>query len=316
MAKVKSIKFYNLTQRPSPSISNGAVHVNFYDVDRNLIPLDFSKPLSTPTETYCETSKYIVTSDSSQDPNENCNYHSFHTGNFDKTVGLSKIGDTWLPVNVAYNSSNWLKIEFKFPQHFSTIKVSGTLVSECCTKSFTYEVEYEDNHIETHNFVFDYEAPIPIDLNIYWAQSYDQEFINSYLREIPFNNNANNYIYDTKIGYVETLETNNFRSVPINSIEKLKALYIKPENTLLSCLISFDKGQTWKTFNNSNWLEISDTSPENIILNSMSIEMLNRLDKNKLIAGGFAGDLDFKIAMKTNSQDVTPSVSKIYIEYR
>ena len=108
----------------------------------------------------------------------------------------------------------------------------------------------------------------------------------------------------------------NFRNISKDSVEKLKVLYSKPENTLLSCIVSFDQGQTWKTFNNSNWLEVSDTSPENIILNCMSIEMLNKLDKNKLIAGCFTGDLDFKIAMKTNSEDVTPSISKIYIEYK
>ena len=312
MAKVKSIKFYNLTTLPG--ISVGSFHVNFYDIDKNLIPLDFSQPLSTPTTIYCETSEYITTSDSSQDPRENCNYQSFHTGNFDKTIGLSKIGDCWVPNNTGYISSNWLKIEFKFPQNFSSIKVSGTLINYIGTKSFSYDVEYDNNNIETYNFEFDYDSSIPINLKTYIAQSYDQEFMNSYLRDINFQKSIN--VYDTKIGYVETLETNNFRNISINTVKKLKALYVKPENTLLSCIVSFDKGQTWKTFNNSNWLEFSDTSPENIILNSMSIEMLNRLDKNKLIAGGFTGDLDFKIAMKTNSQDTTPSITKIYIEYR
>ena len=312
MAKVKSIKFYNLIQ--FPNTSHGTICVNFYDVNKNLIPLDFSKPLSTPTTTHCETSECIVTSDSSDDLIDNCNYSSFHTGDFDKTISLSKIGDMWLPANYKYNSSNWLKIEFKFPQNFSSIKVSGSVINYTATKSFSYNVEFDDNSIEMHNFEFDYEAPIPINLDTYLSQTYDQDLMNSYLREIDFQKSIN--VYDTKIGYIETLDTNNFRSIPINSIEKLKVLYTKPENTLLSCIISFNKGQTWKTFNNSNWLEISDTSPENIILNSMSIEMLNRLDKNKLIAGGFTGDLDFKIAMKTNSQDVTPSITKIYIEYK
>ena len=311
MAKVKSIKFYNLTQ--FPGTINGCIHINFYDINKNLIPLDFSKPLSTPTLIYCETSECITTSDSSYGWG-NSTYDSFHTGNFDKTIGLSKIGDCWLPNSNSFNSSCWLKIEFKFPQKFSSIKVCGTIVNYCCTKSFNYDIEYEDNSIETYNFEFDYDSPIPIDLETYHAQSYDQEFMNSYLREIDFGKSTN--VYDTKIGYIETLEANNFRNITVNTVEKLKALYTKPENTLLSCLVSFDKGQTWKTFNNSNWLEISDTSPENIILNSMSIEMLNRLDKNKLIAGGFTGDLDFKIAMKTNSQDVTPSITKIYIEHK
>ncbi len=312
MAKIKSIKFYNLTQ--FPNTRHGSIHVIFYDIYNNLIPLDFSKPLSAPTTTYCETLKYIVTSDSSLNSSGNCNYQNFHTGNFNKTIGLSKIGDCWLPSNFTYNSSNWLKIEFKFPQNFFSIKVCGTIAQDIGTKSFSYDIEYEDNSIKTYSFEFNYDALIPIGVNTYQAQTYDQEFMNSYLREIDFDKNIN--IYDTKIGYVETLDTNNFRNIPINTVERLKVLYIKPENTLLSCIISFDKKQTWKTFDGTDWITISNISPENIILNSMEISGLNSLDKNKLISGGFTGDLDFKIAMKTNDKNKTPSVTKIYIEYK
>ena len=123
-------------------------------------------------------------------------------------------------------------------------------------------------------------------------------------------------IYDTKVGYVETLDTNNFRDIPINSVERLKSLCTNPLNTHLNCLISFDKKQTWKTFDGTNWTTISNISPENIILNGMEVSGLNSLDKNKLISGGFSGDLDFKIAMKTNDTSKTPSVTKIYIEYK
>ena len=135
---------------------------------------------------------------------------------------------------------------------------------------------------------------------------------------------ANNYpnlpsvikIYDTQIGYVETLDTNDFRNISVNAIEILKVLYTKPINTILNCAISFDKKQTWKTFNGTDWVTISNISPENMVLNCMEIEMLNSLDKKKLISGGFTGDLDFKIAMKTNNANKTPSVTKIYIEYK
>ena len=135
---------------------------------------------------------------------------------------------------------------------------------------------------------------------------------------------ANNYpdlpsvikIYDTKVGYAETLDTNNFRNISINTFEKLKALYTKPSGTLIGCIISFDKKQTWKSFNGTNWINITNNSPENIILNCMDIEKLNQLDKDKLISGGFTGDLDFKIAIKSNDTEKTPSITKIYIEYK
>ena len=122
-------------------------------------------------------------------------------------------------------------------------------------------------------------------------------------------------IYDSKIGYTETLDTNNFRNIPKDLVKKLKVLYTMPENSTIHCLISFDKKQTWKTFDGLNWNTISDISPENIILNCMSIGTLNQLDKNNLISGGFTGDLDFKIAMKTNDKTITSSITKIYIEY-
>ena len=123
-------------------------------------------------------------------------------------------------------------------------------------------------------------------------------------------------IYDAKIGYTETLETNNFRNIPVDKFEKLKVLYTKPLSTILNCIVSFDQKQTWKTFDGLNWNIVSDTSESNIITNCMEIGVLNTLNKNKLIAGGFTGDLDFKIAMKTNDKTVTSSVTKIYIEYK
>ena len=81
-------------------------------------------------------------------------------------------------------------------------------------------------------------------------------------------------------------------------------------------MVSFDKKQTWKTFDGLNWNIISDVSESNIIMNCMDIGLLNTLNKSKLISGGFTGNLDFKIAMKTNDKTATSSVTKIYIEYK
>ena len=53
-----------------------------------------------------------------------------------------------------------------------------------------------------------------------------------------------------------------------------------------------------------------------MIVNCMGIETLNNLNKNKLIQGGFTGNLDFKIVIKTNDENKTSSVTKIYIEYK
>ena len=122
-------------------------------------------------------------------------------------------------------------------------------------------------------------------------------------------------IYDLNTGLIETLDTNNFRNIPVNKFEKIKVLYTNPAGTYINCLVSFDQKQTWKTFNGTSWNTISDTTPSNILLNGMDISKVNKLDKNKLIAGGFTGDIDFRIAMKTNDNTITPSITKIYILY-
>ena len=123
-------------------------------------------------------------------------------------------------------------------------------------------------------------------------------------------------IYDLEIGCTETLDTNNFRNIPVDKFKKIKVLRTNPVDTYLNCLISFDKKQTWKTFDGLNWNTILDASPQNIISNGMELIKVSQLNKSKLIAGGFTGDLDFKIAMKTNDKTVTSSVTKIYIEYK
>ena len=122
-------------------------------------------------------------------------------------------------------------------------------------------------------------------------------------------------VYDLNTGLIETLDTNNFKNIPVDKFEKIKVLYTNPAGTYINCLISFDNKTTWKTFNGTSWSTISDTTPSNILLNGMDISKVNKLDKNKFIAGGFTGDIDFRIAMKTNDNTVTPSITKIYILY-
>ena len=306
MAKVKSVKFYNLTGVLGDWISLNAY---FYDTNKNLIPMDFSKPISY-NENYCETNLYIVTS-------SGCVYygdsyysrHAFHTGNVNKTVGLTNIGNCW----ISPREGEWIKIEFKTPQYFSDIKILHTYEAEYGFTKCNYEIVYDDNTSENHEYISNGKINI-FSRDKVRSFSFNQDEYDAQFDSIEFKKTTS--IYDTKIGYVETLDTNNFRNIPINTVEKLKSLCTNPLDTHLNCLISFDKKQTWKTFDGLNWNTISDISSENIILNCMSVGALNQLDKNKLISGGFTGDLDFKIAMKTSDVNKTPSVTKIYIEYK
>ena len=140
----------------------------------------------------------------------------------------------------------------------------------------------------------------------------DVKFLPNQHKDIPFTTK----IYDLNTGLVETLDTNNFRNIPVNKFEKIKVLYTNPDETLINCLISFDNKSTWKTFDGINWTTVSDTTPNNILLSGMSLKAVNSLDKAKLISGGFTGNMDFKIALKTNNKTKTPSITKIYIEYK
>ena len=123
-------------------------------------------------------------------------------------------------------------------------------------------------------------------------------------------------VYDLNTGLIETLDTNNFKNIPVDKFEKIKVLYTNPDETSINCLISFDNKATWKTFNGTNWTTISNITPNEVLMNGMGMKKVNELDKNKLIAGGFNGNMDFLIAMKTNDNTKTPSITKIYIEYK
>ena len=312
MSKVKSVKFYNFVE-VNGSLST-LINVQFYDINGKLILIDFSNLISL-NATYCENSEYIATSSSSylRDNIDDYPYQAFHTGNKNLNSNLPHIGTTWAPASLHATSNDFLKIEFKFPQYVSKIEILHSYSNYYAIDTMDYDIEFNDGTIKTYHFKSNGTfSPISNSTMDHFA--WDQDVLDSLFSELQFDKSKQ--IYDTKIGYAETLDTNNFRNVSINTIEKLKVLCTIPENSTIHCLISFDKKQTWKTFDGLNWNTISDISPENIILNCMSIGTLNQLDKNKLISGGFIGDLDFKIAMKTNDVNKTPLVTKIYIEYK
>ena len=312
MAAIKSIKCYNFT--PISGANSPTFNMQFYDLQGQLIILDFSNPIGNPTTAYCETNECVVTSQG--EVSQNCySYLAFHTANTNNTLGLEPLGTfgCWYFASNEQLDSYWIKIEFKVPLELSDIKILNSYFGpnygfDACN----YNIEYENSKTETGFYRSD-----GLFISIPWQTSYanrDQKIVDAKFKSINFTNKT--LIYDTKIGYAETLDANNFRNISVNTIERLKSLCINPADTHLNCLISFDQKQTWKTFDGLNWNTISDISPENIIINGMELTKIDKLDKNKLITGGFTGNLDFKIAMKTNDVNKTPSVTKIYIEYR
>ena len=313
MAKMKSIKFYNFTEL---SGSDGVtVNARFYDINGKLILIDFSNPMKTLTSTYGENSEYIVTSYSGL-ASGYLNYYpyqAFHTGNKNLNFNLPQLGRTWVPAVKHATSNEFLKIEFKIPQYISKIEVLHSYSNTSAIDTMDYDIEFDNGVTKTYNFKSNGKFS-SIDNSIMGDFSWNQDELDSLFTELKFDKSKQ--IYDSNIGLIETLDVNNFRNISINSVESLKVLYEKPVDTHLNCVISFDKKNTWKVFNGDVWNAISNISSENIILNGMDIEKLNQLDKNKLIAGGFTSDLDFKIVMKTNDVNKTPSVTKIYIEYK
>ena len=313
MTKVKSIKFYNFTELNGSRATE--INVRFYDINGKLILIDFSNLMQTPTSTYCENSEYITTSSSSHSYQivGNYSYQSFHIGNKNINLNIPHIGYGWCPVTKHATSNDFLKIEFKIPQYISKIEVLHSYSNQYAIDTMDYDIEFNDGITKTYHFKSNGTFS-PISTNTMDNFLWNQDTLDSLFTELEFDKSKQ--IYDSNIGLIETLDTNNFRNIPINSIETLKVLYEKPDNTILNCLISFDKKQTWKTFDGNTWIEISDTSGTNIIVNCMGIEMLNSLDKKKLIQCGFTGNLDFKCVMKTNDVNKTPSITKIYIEYK
>ena len=310
MKKVKSVKFYNFVEL-NGSLST-LINVQFYDMNGKLILIDFSNLISS-NATHCENSEYIATSSGSYLHTNDYPYQAFHTGNKNLNVNLPHFGTTWAPTTLHATSNDFLKIEFKFPQYISKIEVLHSYSKLYAIDTMDYDIEFNDGTIKTYHFKSNGKFS-PIDNSTMDNFAWNQDILDSLFSELQFDKSKQ--IYDTNIGLIETLDVNNFRNVSINSIKSLKALYEKPVDTHLNCLISFDKKNTWKVFNGDVWNVISNSSSENIILNGMDIEKLNKLDKNKLITGGFAGNLDFKIVMKTNDVNKTPSVTKIYIEYK
>ena len=314
MAKVKSVKFYNFTALTDGKLIN--IFVKFYDIHGKLVILDFSNPISHIVGTSCEIVECIVTANYYYGQTGHDIFCSFHTGNYNKTIGLNRIGYSWVLDYEKASPTSFLKIEFKIPQYFSSIQINHSVYKSDWTHGFNtcdYDIEYENGIIEMKHYVSD-GSICPYDGNQIANKQFDQKTYDSLFDSLDFLKSRQ--IYNSEIGSIETLDVNNFRNIPINTVEKLKVLYNKPVDTHLSCLISFNKKQSWKVFNGNSWQEISDTSNNNIIVNGMNIEKLNSLDKNKLISGGFVGDLDFKVAMKTNDENLTPSISKIYIQYR
>lgn len=315
MKKIVSFKMYNMVAESKSKNEGVTFYIKFYNQYGKLVILDFSNPISS-TNTYYETSQCIVTAYRSENYDVHRPQCTFHTGNYNKSIGLNRIGYAyWLR---SPTKNDYIKIEFKIPQYLSDIKFLNSIyIHEGTTtyylESFDYLIEYSDGSTKINNYTYN-DIKTSISANEILNNSYDQNALDSLFESLEFDKSKQ--VYDTKIGYIETLDVNNFRNIPANSIKTLKVLYSRPISTILNCIVSFDKCQTWKNFDGNDWVEISDATPENIVLNCMEIEMLNSLDKKKLISGGFTGNLDFKIAMKTNNVNKTPSVTKIYIEYK
>ena len=310
MKKLKSIKFYNFI------IIHFYVslNVNFFDEYGKLIVMDFSNYLSSATATKCETDKYLITASSSYGDVNNISLQTFHTANVNNTLNINRIGYSWVQYPLGQPSSDqFIKFEFKQPTVISNIHIIHSHADNSGFNTCDVDIEYDDGSIITTNFVssgklnkYTFDQVINRNFN---QEEYDAQF--------AFLDGYDKYVknFTDEIGLVETDNNNCFRNINSN-IKTLKCLYTKPTDTEIKFLISFDKKSTWKMYDGSNWNVISDTSESNILLNGSDIEAINNLDDTTLKAGGFVGDMDFKIALHTNDKFKTPAISKIYVEYK
>ena len=309
MKKLKSIKFYNFII----ITFHTALNVNFFDEYGKLIVMDFSNYLSSTTTTKCETDKYLITASSSDSQSMHNLIQAFHTANVNNTLNMNRIGRTWINNGFGQPSSDqFIKFEFKQPTVISNIHIIHSYDNLNGIKTCDIDIEYDDGSIITKNFIssgkLNKYTLNEVDSGAYIQEEYDAQF--------AFLDGYDKYVknFTDEIGLVETDNNNCFRDIN-SDVKTLKCLYTKPTDTEIKFLISFDKKSTWKMYDGSNWNIISDTSESNILLNGSDIEMINNLDNVTLKAGGFIGDMDFKIVLHTNDKFKTPGISKIYVEY-
>ena len=309
MKKLKSIKFYNFV-----IITFGAsLNVNFFDEYGKLIVIDLSNYLSSTTATKCETDKYLITASSSYDTAEHNLLQAFHTANVNNTLNTNVIGYGWVHNSYSQPSSDqFIKFEFKQPTVISNIHIIHSYCNLNGFKTCNVDIEYDDGSTITTNFISSGKLN-KYSLSESSSRSYNQKDFDS---QFAFLDGYDKYVknFTDEIGLVETDNNNCFRNINSN-IKTLKCLYSKPTDTEIKFLISFDKKSTWKMYDGSSWNVINDTSESNILLNGSDIEMINNFDNITLKAGGFIGDMDFKIVLHTNDKFKTPAISKIYIEY-
>ena len=309
MKKLKSIKFYNFII----IINFAHLDVNFFDEYGKLIVMDFSNYLSSTTTTKCETDKYLITASSSYDTANHNLLQAFHTANVNNTLNINRIGYAWVQTPLGQPSSDqFIKFEFKQPTVISNIHVIHSHNNAVGFNTCDIDIEYDDGSTITTNFVSSGK------LNKYTFdqvinRTYNQEDFDS---QFAFLDGYDKYVknFTDDIGLVETDNNNCFRNIN-STIKTLKCLYTKPTDTEIKFLISFDKKSTWKMYDGSSWNVVSDVSELNILLNGSDIEAINNLDNVTLKAGGFIGDMDFKIVLHTNDKFKTPGISKIYVEY-
>ena len=309
MKKLKSIKFYNFVIIAKQITLN----VNFFDEYGKLIVMDFSNYLSSTTTTKCETDKYLITASSSLDTTDYNLLQAFHTANVNNTLNINIIGYTWLQYPAGQPSSDqFIKFEFKQPTIISDIHIIHSYCNDSGFSSCDIDIEYDDGSIITTNFISSGKLNKytlgQVDSGAYIQEDYDSQF--------AFLDGYDKYVknFTGEIGLVETNDNNCFRNINSN-IKTLKCLYTKPTDTEIKFLISFDKKSTWKMYDGSSWNVVSDVSESNILLNGSDIETINNFDDTTLKAGGFIGDMDFKIVLHTNDKFKTPAISKIYVEY-
>ena len=112
------------------------------------------------------------------------------------------------------------------------------------------------------------------------------------------------------IPYHITTGDNQIDCSEVKKILNIMAVQIEPEGTLLRYLVSFDNKGSWLTYN-TVWQEASLDDIDRV---GMTADELNTVDWN-YFQPGVHGNLNIAVALATIDISITPSVSKLLIEY-
>lgn len=189
----------------------------------------------------------------------------------------------------------------------------------------TYRIEFTNPIAELKGFYYYWDIP-PTEMYVFDENDniiFEEK--NLGLAKCTGDALSSNYFYDTptlrinkayKTNIVGTVETNNVSHITnVHSINQIKPNQIEHEKTSIRYLLSFDNRNTYKAYNTdtSNWEVIDKSEIMTKGMTNTTLEGLTASEYTLVLTDNKTIDVMF--GMVTSDANVSPSISKIEINY-